>query len=242
MILVEWHPKDPEVTSIRHVPWRWLMRVEWLLQVLLCVTRVLQIEIFKLESQWQTICFGNPNYFQITCWKLPIRWPCKKEHSIYLFEIISDASGEKKCLYTYKNGLDTSFFLQLLNSFNDPLQICVTALVIVNAVKSKPLLLEGTVVRSYCKALVLHWIWCQLIESCTSLDSDLEHELHWLSEFWWCKTPKKNEEFSMAGGVNLKNITIILLGHFHVHVSKPLCFCSGMCANIKKMSEHVKNV
>lgn len=38
----------------------------------------------------------------------------------------------------------------------------------------------------------------------------------------------------MAGGVNLKNITIILLGHFHVHVSKPLCFCSGMCANIKK--------
>ena len=55
-------------------------------------------------------------------------------------------------------------------------------------------------------------------------------------------TNKKNEEFSMAGGVNLKNITIILLGHFHVHVSKPLCFCSGMCANIKKMSEHVKNV
>ena len=144
--------------------------------------------------------------------------------STILFRNHFGCFGWKKCLCTYKNALDTSFFLQLLNSFNDPLQICVTALVIVNAVKSKPLLLEGTVVWSYCKARVLHWIWCQLIESCTLLDSDLEHELHWLSEFWWCK-----------------NITIILLGHFHVHVSKPLCFCQ-VCVQISKKCQKMSKM
>lgn len=235
MILVE-----VDILSARHLPWRWFDE-SWMMSLSfpLCYKGPSDWDVQNGKSLTNDLFWESQllsNYMLKTANQLAVQ---KSAH--YFFRNHFGCFGWKKCLYTYKKGLDTSFFLQLLNSFNDPLQICVTALVIVNAVKSKPLLLEGTVVWSYCKARVLHWIWCQLIESCTLLDSDLEDELHWLSEFWWCKTPKKTEEFSMAGGVNLKNITIILLGHFHVHVSSH-CFCSDMCANIKQMSENVKNV
>ena len=76
----------------------------------------------------------------------------------------------------------------------------VTKLVIFNAWMSKPVLLEGMVVGFYCKALVLQWVWCQLIAHipCWILIWNMSHWVVLIQNTkkwrvfrgWWCKFGK----------------------------------------------------